>query len=257
MDPVKLFKRLLKRIYYYGQVCYCPNCNSSLRKWASCGTDSRVATEKQIIGAGKRDKACPVCRSAERDRLVYLYVRDYMHLFENKTKVSILHIAPEEHLYPVFHQKIRHAHYVCGDKFEEGYAYGRHVLQMDITAIDGEDNFFDLIICNHVLEHIPNDRQAMRELYRILKPGGKAILQVPISAISDETFEDFSITDSAERERVFGQRNHCRIYGQDYGRRLEEAGFIFRPVKISDSNYRKCGLDEREVVMVGEKKQKA
>ncbi|GHV57202.1 type 11 methyltransferase [Bacteroidia bacterium] len=247
-------KRILKKIYYYGHNCYCPNCHSALRKWISCGTDSRVATEKQIIGAGKREKECPVCHSAERDRLVYLYVRDYLHLFENKTKINILHIAPEDHLYPVFHQRIRHEHYICGDKFEEGYTYDRHVQPMDITALPLEDHFFDLIVCNHVLEHVPDDRQAMLELYRVLKPGGQAILQVPVSVVLNETFEDFSIIDSEAREQAFGQHNHCRIYGQDYGRRLEEAGFTFCPVQVSYLKYQKQGLDEREMIMLVKKK---
>ncbi|MDR1526527.1 MAG: methyltransferase domain-containing protein [Dysgonamonadaceae bacterium] len=253
MDYVKSMKRLLKRVYYYGHTGYCPNCGSSLRKWIACGTDSCVAREKQIVGAGRREKGCPVCLSAERDRLVYLYVRDYLHLFESKTKINILHIAPEAHLYPVFRRNIPHEHYICGDKFEEGYTYGRHVQPMDITSIEWASDFFHLIICNHVLEHVPDDRQAMRELYRVLKPGGKAILQVPISLVLSETFEDFSITSPAERERVFGQHNHCRIYGQDYGKRLEEAGFTFRPVTLSDPRYRKYGLDMRERVLLAEK----
>jgi ubiquinone/menaquinone biosynthesis C-methylase UbiE len=124
---------------------------------------------------------------------------------------------------------------------------------MDLTNIDRESNYFDLIICNHVLEHILDDRKAMRELFRVLKPGGKAILQVPLSMTLNETFEDFSITDPAERICIFGQRDHCRIYGQDYGQRLEEAGFSFRPVKILSSMYCKYGLDAREDVLLAEK----
>jgi ubiquinone/menaquinone biosynthesis C-methylase UbiE len=124
---------------------------------------------------------------------------------------------------------------------------------MDITQIDWESDYFDLIICNHVLEHIPDDRKAMKELYRVLKPGGKAILQVPLSVVLEETYEDFSITEPQERIRIFGQRNHCRIYGRDYGQRLEEAGFTFCPVKISDTNCRKYGLDERERILLVEK----
>lgn len=246
-------KRILKKIRHYGRRYYCPNCGSSLRRWLPCGTDTSVAVENQIIGAGRRESECPVCHSAERDRLVYLYVRDYLHLFENKSSIDILHIAPEDCLYPAFHKNINHQTYLCGDKFEAGYHYDKHVKQMDLTALPLPDNSFDLILCNHVLEHIPNDRQAMRELYRVLRPSGRAILQVPISPILRETFEDFSVTDPAERERLFGQKNHCRIYGQDYGQRLEAAGFAFRPVRISSPKYQKCGLDEREAVLVVEK----
>ena len=126
---------------------------------------------------------------------------------------------------------------------------------MDITHIQQEDNQFDLILCNHVLEHIPDYRQAMRELCRVLKPGGKAILQVPLSIILKETYEDFSITDPVERTRLFGKWDHCRIYGrQDYEKRLRESGFEFYPVNIDLTQYLKCGLDEREEVMVVTKK---
>jgi SAM-dependent methyltransferase len=253
MGLKKLIKRLFKRIYYYGNNYYCPNCNSSLRKFIFCGTESLVAKEKQIIGAGRRKKKCPVCHSVERDRLVFIYVKDFLHLFNKEEKINILHIAPEDCLFPVFYKKINHQTYICGDKFEEGYSYDNQVIYMDITHFDWEDNYFDLIICNHVLEHIPDDKKAMRELYRVLKPGGKAILQIPVSMVLTETYEDFSIKNPADREYIFGQRNHCRIYGQDYGKRLKEVGFIFSPVNIPDSKYTKYGLDEREEIMLVKK----
>jgi SAM-dependent methyltransferase len=216
-----------------------------------CGTESLVSAEKQIIGGGRRKMECPVCQSAERDRLIYIYVKDYLHLFENQDKIVILHIAPEDCLYSVFYKKINHREYVCGDKFEEGYTYNKHVKFMDITHIDWEDNYFDLILCNHVLEHIPDDRKAMQELYRVLKPNGKAILQVPLSRIIEETYEDFSITDPVERIRLFGQWDHCRIYArQDYELRLKQAGFTFCPEKIAANSYHRCGLDEREELLV-------
>jgi SAM-dependent methyltransferase len=253
MDLKKAIKRFLKQIYYFGNNYYCPNCRSKLRKFVFCGTESLVAEEKQIISAGKREKECPVCHSAERDRLVYIYVKDYLHLFENKEKINILHIAPEDCLFSVFYKKINHQNYICGDKFDEGYSYHKQVQYMDITDINWESDFFDLIICNHVLEHIPDDGKAMRELYRVLKPEGKAILQIPISKVLKETYEDFSITDPKERLRIFGQQNHCRIYGQDYGSKLQEAGFVFSSIPVSDSKYLKYGLDEREEILLAQK----
>jgi len=251
MKLKKQLKIFLKKIFYFGNKYYCPNCNSFLRDFVFCGTESVVSVEKQIIGAGRRKMECPICHSAERDRLLYLYIKDYLHLFENQEKINILHIAPEECLFSVFYKKINHQNYVCGDKFEEGYKYAKHVQFIDVTDINYEDNYFDLILCNHVLEHIPNDRKAMQELHRVLKPGGKAILQVPLSHIIKDTCEDFSITNPAERIELFGQWDHCRIYArQDYEIRLKEAGFTFCPVKIPVNNYPKYGLDEREEVMV-------
>jgi SAM-dependent methyltransferase len=253
MELRKRIKRFLKKIYYYGTNYYCPNCRSSLREFVFCGTESQVSLERQIIGAGRRKKECPVCRAAERDRLVYTYVKDYLGLFNKEEKINILHIAPEDCLFPAFYKNINHRAYICGDKFDAGYSYDKQVIYMDITQIDREDNCFDLIICNHVLEHIPDDKTALKELYRVLKPGGKAILQVPLSPVLAETFEDFSLKNPDDRTRIFGQHNHCRIYGQDYGKRLEEAGFRFSPVQIQGSQYQKYGFDERENVMVGEK----
>lgn len=88
--------------------------------------------------------------------------------------------------------------------------------KIDIININFEDSYFDFIICNHVLEHVQDDRKAMSELFRVLKPGGEAILQVPISKYNKETFEDFSIISQKEREKYFGQKDHVRIYGKDY-----------------------------------------
>src|SRR5690606_19858714 len=111
------------------------------------------------------------------------------------------------------------------------------MTQQDITNTSFENDTFDLIFCAHVLEHIPDDMKAMRELLRILKPGGLAILQVPIKDFFngmaiDKTYEDPGITDPKERERVFGQRDHVRIYGRDFKDRLENAGF-----KVSVDNF--------------------
>jgi SAM-dependent methyltransferase len=107
-------------------------------------------------------------------------------------------------------------------------------MQMDITDITFADNSFELIICNHVLEHIPDDAQAMRELFRVLKPGGLAILQVPISYAIDSTYEDFTIVDSEARLAAFGQRDHVRIYGPDYPQRLGRAGFAVKAHPVTE-----------------------
>jgi len=126
---------------------------------------------------------------------------------------------------------------------------------MDITNIPYEDNSFGVILCSHVLEHIPDDRKAMRELYRVLKPGGWAILQVPI--IRDKTFEDFSITKPEDRERVFGQWDHVRAYGKDYRDRLEKAGFKVRVddyvKRLGADKIKKYALKENEDIYYCEK----
>ncbi|EID14766.1 type 11 methyltransferase [Mycolicibacterium phlei RIVM601174] len=106
------------------------------------------------------------------------------------------------------------------------------MIKMDITDIEFEDNFFDVIYCSHVLEHVQDDRKAMREFHRVLKPAGWAVLQVPITA--NETFEDPSVTDPVERLRLFGQEDHVRRYGPDYKERLSGAGFTVDVVEARD-----------------------
>jgi ubiquinone/menaquinone biosynthesis C-methylase UbiE len=99
------------------------------------------------------------------------------------------------------------------------------MMRSDLTALPLRDGACDVVICCHVLEHVPDDLRGMREIFRVLKPGGWAILQVPIALGQSETFEDWSITSSSQRERMFGQSDHVRLYGRDYRNRLEAAGF--------------------------------
>jgi ubiquinone/menaquinone biosynthesis C-methylase UbiE len=106
------------------------------------------------------------------------------------------------------------------------------MIKVDITAIQMADHTFDAIYCSHVLEHVPDDRRAMREFCRVLKPGGWAILLVPITA--QKTFEDPTVVDPAERLRLFGQEDHVRRYGPDYIDRLTAAGFEALEINVSD-----------------------
>ncbi len=181
----------------------------------------------------KRPNAfCPACGSLERHRLVWRYLNTKTNLFEKSTK--LLHVAPE----PLFYKILSHhknIEYVPCAKFGQGYEdkYPKGTQNIDITAIDLEDNTFDAILCSHVLEHIPDDQRAMQELYRVLKPNGWAILQVPLDATRDTTYEDFSITDPTEREKAFGQHDHVRVYGNDYEKRLINAGFQVKRDKFA------------------------
>lgn len=204
---------------YASPELYCPFCERYSTKFLPAGFDIPVLKEKNVVGGGYRLNAkCPNCGSIDRERLIYLYLRNKSQLFYKNLKV--LHVAPEARLQKVFMAQ-PNIEYLSADLSSPLAA-----AQMDITDIKYEDNYFDVVICNHVLEHISDDRKAMAELYRVLKPGGWAILQVPISLSLNQTYEDPLVVSQEERERIFGQNDHIRIYAKDYKDRLEEVGFF-------------------------------
>ncbi|PQB03738.1 class I SAM-dependent methyltransferase [Aureitalea marina] len=159
----------------------------------------------------------PGTLSLERHRLFWLYLKLETSFFESPTKV--LHFAPEQAFYKRF-RKLKNLDYTTTD-LNSPLAD----VKADICQLPFADNEYDFIICNHVLEHIPDDIQAMKELFRVLAPGGTAILQVPYEADRKQTFQDDSITDPEERSRIFGQYDHVRVYGMDYFERLAKVGF--------------------------------
>ena len=149
--------------------------------------------------------------------MIYLYLRRRTDFFGRQRK-RLLHVAPERQMSHLFRQE-RSVDYLSAD-----LSSALAMEKMDITDIQYPSNSFDVIYCSHVLEHIPNDRQAMRELCRVLRPDGWAILQVPI--LVESTLEDPTVTSPEERERLYGQHDHVRAYGLDYKDRLVEAGFF-------------------------------
>ncbi len=164
---------------------------------------------------------CPNCGSLERTRLIYHFVQE-LDLIKDNTR--LLHIAPEQCLFDIFKKQLGE-HYIPADKFEEVYDYPEGTREMDITDIPLEDESVDGIICIHVLEHIQDDRKAISELYRVLKKGGFAILQVPYDKDRSTTYEDASVTSPEARRQHFGQFDHVRIYGRDFLDRFLAPGF--------------------------------
>jgi SAM-dependent methyltransferase len=211
-------KGLYVKLYYFGFTYKCPFCKSHLRKLLPFGYEFPVLKEKRIVGGFHRENsACPICGSFDRERLLYLYLLHKTDLFRKPHK--LLHVAPEIRLKNTLIAK-RNIDYLAADLCPDPV-----MVKVDLTDIQFPDGSFDAIICCHVLEHIIDDRKAMAELYRVLKPGAWAILQVPMSLALDKTFEDFSITTTEGREKAFGQSDHVRIYAKDYTTRLEQAGF--------------------------------
>jgi len=219
-----LVRRLVRRFYYFGFRHTCPFCRSPLRAFLPYGHVFPVLANKRVVGGGYRKNAhCPVCGSRDRERLLYLFLRGKTDLFLKPTK--LLHVAPSKSVETVLRTR------QSIDYLTAGLGNPNVMVNMDITEIQYSDNSFDAILCNHVLEYIVDDRRAMAELYRVLKPGGWAILQVPISMALERTQEDFSITTAEGQEQAFGLAGHVRLYARDYKDRLKQTGFrvtVFR-----------------------------
>ncbi|WP_416384502.1 class I SAM-dependent methyltransferase [Salinimicrobium sp. HB62] len=167
----------------------------------------------------------PSTLSLERHRLLWLYLKHHTDFFTAPHKV--LHFAPEQAFYKRF-RKLKNLNYTTTD-LESPLAD----VKADICNLPFEDSSFDFILCNHVLEHIPDDTKAMKELFRILRPGGTAILQIPQDLQREKTFQDDSITDPKERAKIFGQYDHVRVYGRDYFEKLRSIGFSVEEVDLT------------------------
>jgi SAM-dependent methyltransferase len=205
-----LFKPLLR-----GNSVECPVCGSTFRKFLPYGVNSRS------------NVLCPACLSLERHRLIWLYLQKQTDFLTKPRRV--MHVAPEQCFYTRFRQ-YKHIDYVTADL--ESPMADHH---FDLHDIPFEGNSFDMILCNHVLEHVTDDRRVMSEFLRVLRPGGFAILQVPLEPNREETFEDPSITDPRQREKYFGQKDHLRVYGRDYPNRLRECGFNVEELPVSQT----------------------
>lgn len=165
----------------------------------------------------RENALAPDSMSLERHRLMWLFIKKRTNLF--KDQLRFLHIAPEYCFINIF-KSMKNLDYTTADLVSPWAD-----IKMDVHHIPFKDNSFDVIICNHVLEHVNDDKKAMKEFFRVMKPGGWGIFQVPIDTNSKDTKEDSSITNPKERERLYWQADHVRLFGLDYGKRLEKAGF--------------------------------
>ncbi|MFT4524216.1 MAG: SAM-dependent methyltransferase [Bacteroidia bacterium] len=241
-------QKSLRKARNKGDKYECPLCGFQAERFLPIGLDMPVIRKMQIVGAGLRDGGCASCGSTDRERLIYRYFDKENGLMANASSMSVLHIAPEKNLTVKLLEK-KFKEYACGDLHTPGYHYADHVKNMNVLSLPFEDNHFDVVLCNHVLEHIIPDHEAMTSIFRVLKPGGQALLQVPISLNTEETFEDDSITDPKEREVVFGQFDHVRVYGQDYAQRLSKAGFEVLKEDLSGESER-YGLSKDELLYI-------
>jgi SAM-dependent methyltransferase len=200
------FKRIAPFLYK-GNNVECPVCGRSFRKFLSYG--SAVAHRENVL--------CPYDLTLERHRLMWLYLKNESNFF--KDQLEVLHIAPEQCFHETFkHQK--NLRYLTGDLVSPIAD-----MHFDLHEIPLEDNRFDVIFCNHVLEHVDDANQCMRELFRVMKPGGWGIFQVPQDLTRETTYEDPSIVTPEDREKHYWQKDHVRLFGLDYPDWLRKAGF--------------------------------
>lgn len=196
----------------------CPFCQTRESAFVPYGIDQPVFSRLQVVGGGHRANAlCPRCGSMDRERLILLYLQGFTDVLTKPGR--ILHVGPEKCLRERL-TGTETLEYLTADLLRADVD-----MNIDLTRLPFETDRFDLILCSHVLEHIIDDASAMSELHRVLRPGGLAVLQVPISPVLEITDEDPAVTSSQERLERFGQEDHVRVYGRDYRRRLEAAGF--------------------------------
>jgi SAM-dependent methyltransferase len=237
MIPSGTYETLLSGYYnmrtlmYAGHEVYCPICKKQFKSFID-------------------DHACPSCGSGRRHRLLYLYLEQKTNFFTAPLKV--LHFAPEHCFYKRF-PALDNLEYISGDLDSP-----RAMQKIDMTAIQYPDEYFDVVISSHVLEHVPDDRKAMRELLRVMKTGGWAIHQAPINYELKDTFEDPAIQSNEDRLKHYGHIDHKRVYGRDYIDRLRESGFTVVEddfvTTLPPADIKKYGLDSWERVYFCQKR---
>jgi len=226
-------------LFYAGNKVECPVCNSQFKKFMPYG---RINPRPNAL--------CPTCLSLERHRLIWMYLHQQTDFFN--TSLHVLHVAPEVCFMKRF-EKQHGDRYITTD-IESPLAK----VKADIHQLPFADNTFDAVLCNHVLEHVADDIKALQEIKRVLKPGGWAILQVPFfSPVPAVTFEDNSITDKREREKIFGQDDHVRKYGHDYSKRINSSGLIAEENKFASQllpeTITRAAIMPHEILFIGRK----
>lgn len=230
----------------------CPICGDKKTPLLPVGSEFPVLKELHVIGAGNREQKCHNCFSTDRDRLVYVYLRDFYQLFEKTERLRLLHVAPESCLANVF-LNLSYIEYHPIDSFEHGYDYASFIRNMNLLKLEYADNYFDLIICNHVLQDINEDVQAMKEIFRTLRKGGQAILQIPISELIPDIMESDENLSESECEKRYGQRFHKRIYtSAGFMERLYSVGVNVSKLKIGYL-YPHYSLNNEEYIFLANK----
>ena len=221
MSVVKNIRNTIFRSIHRGDRYHCIYCNQTSNSFRSAGSHSKRIQKLDAVGTARRKNAiCPSCGSSDRSRLLRLYLNK--ELTKSIPAKRLLHIAPDDILARWLSQQPS-IEFTCGSLYPEDFAEF-NAIALDVTQINFPNNYFDIVLCNHVLQQVPDHLVAMQEISRILKPGGWGIIQAPIAHALDTTDEDLSITDTREKRHRFGSTLYCRIYGKDYPQILQDNG---------------------------------
>ncbi len=218
---LRVFTEKLFYPLYLGSKFHCNCCGKNFRKFKNKGNINRLNAK------------CPYCLSLERTRVLDLYLEKELNIY-NKEGIKVLHFAPEDCLSKKL-SSIKNVEYIDGDI---NPAYANNII--DITDIKYDNLYFDLIICSHVLGHVPNEALAIQEMKRVLKKDGVAIVMTLINLESDHTFEDKNIVKEEDRLKFYTEKDLCRLHGLDFADRLSQQGF-----KVQEIDYRKS-FSEKE-----------
>lgn len=255
---IKAYIREMEIERHKGDRVFCPVCEKSFGSFAPYypWNDSLEENSTMMLTNGTRpsperntsgrDRKCPNCGSLERQRLLWLYLKNKTDIFDEAPK-RLLDFAPYLAFFDAFSARKNIAYYPC-DLFPDSLNFidfSGGIIQADITKMGFSDMFFDVILCSHILEHLTDDQMAISELFRLMKSDGWGIIQVPLDTSRLRTFEDPTITTPEEREIAFGQKDHLRVYGRDFKERLEIGGF-----KVSADQYVES-FDQNELVRYG------
>ena len=245
-------KKILSKINKFGKQKHCNVCNNSFFNYipyrGGAKDISCFLIELDMIGSDVENFSCPYCGAHDRTRHIFLFFEklNFWKSFEHK---RVLHISPEIHLYNKI-QEINYEEYIKGDIDANRYENIKNMQRVDLTQINFPDNYFNIVMANHVLEHIPNYSLALNEIYRVLDKDGVAVLQTPYSNLLYHTIEDPNINTDELRLKYYGEKDHYRIFGLDFFESLKNAGFNLDVKKHTDyitkSETFKYGVNSKE-----------
>lgn len=248
--------RIKKNIISSNTICNetvmkkCIICGNEFDYFLAGGSTEELFSKHHIIGGGYRKNcACPKCGIIDRERWLYYVIKNKTDI--EKLNGKILHFAPEKSIIDYISSNKNIDYYTCDIQI------GRAMHIVDITNIQFKDETFDYVICNHVMEHIPNEKKAISEIKRVLKKDGKWIFSFPICT-DMVTQEDKKVVSAEDRLRLYGQEDHVRLYGKDFAKRFEKYGLnieIYSPKKeLKKDKIEQYGLISDDIIMIATKK---